>query len=344
MEVLIDRFRLHKHIEAIGQRTDLATIGAELDVLHAANRYETAVRETANNFHDPRLLGAIAARDRALVRLHGLPSYIREQDARVKAQEARERGDSEEERIQLAVISDALLFRGNGQIIAKKIFHGEKAQERMQETGFVVYGRNETATIRNLTHINGIPINTLEEKLRDGTDPNDPEDIADYQEVFGDLFPDPSKFGSHVTSSYECIFLGPQESLLELMAKDNDTVLGMGLRHMQLADFLDTFVYHTNMMQEEVEGKKYGRFTINGNEYSLSEYGEPGSLGSPFDDGLAGHVTYFVTRGDGARIQFGQMQPDLIQRWGFYEGERTAYRLDPKNLAVFAGLMPAERV
>jgi hypothetical protein len=73
------------------------------------------------------------------------------------------------------------------------------------KSGFVVGGKNDTALIKKLTEINGIKIEDLEKVMRPG-------------------------------KSSTAGFLGPEEKLLEVMAADNDYVLGeLGLTHQEIA-------------------------------------------------------------------------------------------------------------
>ena len=73
-------------------------------------------------------------------------------------------------------------------------------EEVITAEGFRIRGRNETSVVRALNSLNGIPVSVLEENMGG--------------------------------------FLVPGQSLTEVLAKDNETVLGMGMTHQQLADFL----------------------------------------------------------------------------------------------------------
>jgi hypothetical protein len=126
-------------------------------------------------------------------------------------------------------------------------------------------------------------------------------------------------------------FLGKKESLIEVLAKDNDTVLGMGLTHQKLADFL-----HYVSKNNSPDGFEY-----NGRKYVGKYNAMMGDQGSPFQDGTSGGVNHsIVCLEDGATISFSALLPFMIDRYGFYEGKGTGYRLDPKEVAETAGFIP----
>ncbi len=116
--------------------------------------------------------------------------------------------------------------------------------------GFKIHGRNETSLIRSLTSLNGTPITDLEAIMR-------PKEISNAG------------------------FLGKDESLTEVLAEDNDTVLGMGLTHQQLGDFLHRFDRAPNDMS--------GIFGTTFNDQRFGHFAATfmGSQESPFDDGTA---------------------------------------------------------
>lgn len=190
---------------------------------------------------------------------------------------------------------------------------------------FVIGGVNETSVIRNLTEINRISITQLEEAMRDDWKP---EDLSEFLKQFQNI---PPNHQNAFDSWYDSIFLGPDESLLDVLATDNDTVLGLGLTHQQLADFLDLFRIYRN---------PEGRLEFNGKTYQDERVGWPGGAMSPFQDGIYTNIDHHLTRiEDGAQFRFSGLLPELIRRYGFYEGHRTAYRVDPRELAEFAGLI-----
>ena len=118
-------------------------------------------------------------------------------------------------------------------------------------------------------------------------------------------------------------FLGLNESLLEIMASDNDFILGHGLKHQEIAVLLKKFAQMPNN----------SRITVHdiGCLVSIVQY--RGIQLSPFgDDTLASTditVTNLTTR---RSIEYSALLPEMIGRYGFYEGRGTSYRLDPAEI------------
>ncbi|HEY4036066.1 MAG TPA: hypothetical protein VGL94_19075 [Ktedonobacteraceae bacterium] len=124
-------------------------------------------------------------------------------------------------------------------------------------------------------------------------------------------------------------FLGSNESLREVIIKDTKTVTEMGLTHQEIAEFLRLF-----------SKEQKGRSEHNGKEYF--HYFKPwrGDQVSPFSDGTKASVYHTVINlENGARIEFSELLPEMIDRYGFYEG-KTSYRLDPMEIARVAGITP----
>lgn len=179
--------------------------------------------------------------------------------------------------------------------------------------GFKINGRNETSLIRSLSTLNGTPIAQLERRMC-------------------------PRIGTYGVIT-EAGFLGMDESLTDVLADDNETVLGMGLTHQELADFLHTF--------DRAPGKMDG-FSAN---YDIVKYkGErfahvatvwKGFKESPFNDGVQTDTDHTViSLKTGAGISYSGLLPEMIGRYGFYEGRGTGYRLDPKRVAEVAGFIP----
>src|SRR5262245_791278 len=101
------------------------------------------------------------------------------------------------------------------------------------KTGFIVGGKNTTAVIRGLTYINDIKIADLERVMR------------------------PKKLS-------QAGFLGPDEKLLDILAADNDYVVGkLGLTHQDLARHLHAMGVLAAMLRkrfdDQVEFVYHGR-------------------------------------------------------------------------------------
>jgi hypothetical protein len=166
------------------------------------------------------------------------------------------------------------------------------------KTGFLVGGKNDTALIKKLTEINGIKIEDLEKVMRPG-------------------------------KSSAAGFLGPDEKLLEVMAADNDYVLGeLGLTHQEIARPL--------LMLGAIAAKEKGEFTYRGVRLRAERIYFKGYQDSPFEDGTKTSSDIILTNVDsGKKLRYSLLVPDMIERYGFYEGHGTRYRVDPKAVIEF---------
>ena len=175
-----------------------------------------------------------------------------------------------------------------------------KIEIRTTREGFNINGKNPTSLILSLTSLNGTPIKELEARMRPGNF---------------------SRAG----------FLGDNESLIKVLADDNDKVLGMGLTHQQLADLLNKI---TNAPENAY-------FKINGKQFSYTVQRWKNPQESPFKDGTGTYEDYTVVRSrPWKRITFSGLLVEMIRLYGFYEGIETTHRLDPEDLATFLGLIP----
>jgi lipoprotein NlpI len=162
-------------------------------------------------------------------------------------------------------------------------------------TGFIVGGKNETALIRKLAAINGRAIAELEEDMRPG-------------------------------AASEAGFLGRDEALLEVLAKDNDFVLGRGRTHQELASHLHVL---------GGIGGKHGSaaFRYHGRRFKVEMMRWRGYQDSPFRDGAKTNADAKVTNLEtDKKLQFSLLVPHMIERYGFYEGQGTRYRVEPAQI------------
>jgi hypothetical protein len=182
------------------------------------------------------------------------------------------------------------------------------AKKRDPKTGFFVGGTNDTALIRKLTELNGRSIAELEADMRPGAQ---------------------SDVGSRVG------FLGPDEKLLDVLAMDNKTVVDdWGLTHQQLARHLHA-LGSIGLWQQKHNKEKW-EFVYHGRRFEVAVNVSRGVQLSPFRDGTKSGANATVHNLDnGAKLTYGLLVPYMIERYGFYEGEGTPYRLDTaKALAV----------
>jgi hypothetical protein len=186
------------------------------------------------------------------------------------------------------------------------------------QTGFVVGGKNATALIRTLPQIAGRKIAALEKDMRPGA---------------------LSRLG----------FLGKDEKLLDVLAMDNVHVVEeLGLTHQELARHLH--VVGAIGRQEYVKAAKAGRqppeteFRYHGKKFKVKAAAFRGYQDSPFDDGTKTNSEATVWNLDnGKKLHYSLLLPDMIERYGFYEGKGTPYRVEPRAiLEVFDFIKPAK--
>jgi hypothetical protein len=179
------------------------------------------------------------------------------------------------------------------------------------KTGFVVGGKNATALIPRLTEIAGQPVGELEQSMRPGR---------------------LSGAG----------FLGKKERLLEVLAADNRYVVDeLGLTHQRLARPL--LVLGAVAARDAVEGPK--EVTYQGRKFKIQAKRFSHSVTSPFDDGTETSCEATVENaGTGKKVTYSLLVPQMIERYGFYEGQGTRFRVDPRTIVeVFDFLAPAKR-
>ncbi|NLG06465.1 MAG: hypothetical protein GX559_02070 [Candidatus Pacebacteria bacterium] len=177
--------------------------------------------------------------------------------------------------------------------------------------GFKIHGENETSLILSLTSLNGKPISQLENIMRPG-------------------------------ASSGAGFLGNHESLIEVLVDDNETVLGLGLTHQQLANFLRK-IASAPVEKKLGQYEQYEVVDVDGKKFARAVERVRGIQQSPFNDGTLTNADYKVINLEtGASISYSGLSPEMVHRYGFYEGKGTSYRLDPKLVAETAELTPPQ--
>ena len=74
-------------------------------------------------------------------------------------------------------------------------------------------------------------------------------------------------------------------------------------------------------------------FTFRDNHYKMDVLGTICSQQSPFgDDASDGRDVTVYNLTNGKSLHFGLLLADLVERWGFYEGRGTKYRLEPQSI------------
>jgi len=172
-------------------------------------------------------------------------------------------------------------------------------------TGFMTGGKNDTSLVQGLKEINGRAIADLEKDMRPGA---------------------LSQGG----------FLGPDEKLLDVLAADNKYVVDeLGLTHQELAKHLHA-MGTIGFWQMDQRGSS-GEFLYHGRRFKVTVLVTAGSQKSPFqDDTTSGSNVRLENLDTGKKLSYALLVPYMIDRYGFYEGKGTSYRVDPRDVvAVF---------
>ena len=167
--------------------------------------------------------------------------------------------------------------------------------EKIDSSGFVIGGKNSTRLIRNIGSLNDQSIADLEKRLKPGRD---------------------SMAG----------FMGASESFLDVLSNDNDFVLGENFTHQDLAEPL--------LFAREFSLKGLGRdFEYKGKKYKVETTSYRGMQFSPFNDHTSTNIDMNITNIEsGENLSCSGLLPDMIARYGFYEGKGTSYRLEPSKI------------
>jgi hypothetical protein len=179
------------------------------------------------------------------------------------------------------------------------------ALKKDEKSGFVVGGKNDTVLIRRLKEINGRTIADLEKDMRPGAK---------------------SEVGS------ESGFLGADEKLLDVLAADNKFVVDdLGLIHQELARHLHALA-SIGFWQLE-QNKDGAEFLYHGRRFRVKLLLSAGAQPSPFKDGTESGSNATVENLDtGKKLEYALLVPYMIERYGFYEGTGTPYRVDPRKV------------
>jgi hypothetical protein len=173
------------------------------------------------------------------------------------------------------------------------------------KTGFVVGGKNETTLIGGLKEINGRTIAELEKDMRPGAK---------------------SKVGSDKG------FLGPDEKLIDVLAADNRYVVDqLGLTHQEVAKHLHAM--GTIGFWQGRHEKEEAQFIYHGRRFKVKIVSWRGFQFSPFLDETRTDSDATVQNLDnGKNLGYSLLVPYMIERYGFYEGKGTPYRVEPRQV------------
>ncbi len=176
------------------------------------------------------------------------------------------------------------------------------------KTGFVGGGKNPTELIVKLTEINGRSIAQLEADMR------------------------PKKLSG-------AGFLGADEKLLDILAADNRYVVDeLGLSHQELARHLHALAAIGDW--QNLHDKAGDEFVYHGKRFKVLVEHAKWSVKSPFADGTKSGANATVTNVEtGKKMRYGLLVPYMMERYGFYEGKGTSYRLEPRRVVEVLGFL-----
>lgn len=169
------------------------------------------------------------------------------------------------------------------------------------KSGFSVGGKNETKLIQGLDELNGRSIVDLEKDMRPGA----------LSEVGSDEG-----------------FLGADESLLDVLVADNQYVVDdLGLTHQQLAKHMHAFGSIGFWQAQHQESGT--EFVYSGRRFRVAVESSRGFQLSPFVDETKSNSDITVHNLDnGKTLKYALLVPYMIERYGFYEGRGTSYRVE----------------
>jgi len=179
------------------------------------------------------------------------------------------------------------------------------------KTGFIVGGKNPTALIARLPEIAG-------------------QSIADLEAVM--------RPGALSTAG----FLGKEERLLDVLTADNRYVTEeLKLTHQELAKPLLILgaVASRDAVTEPKEIIYYGKkFKVKATIFKAT-------VRSPFEDGTKTNCETTVENlANGKKVTYSLLVPQMVERYGFYEGKGTRFRVEPRTVVeVFDFLKPARK-
>lgn len=182
------------------------------------------------------------------------------------------------------------------------------------ESPFLIAGQNQTELIRSLSSLNGRSIEELEAQMRPGAS-------GEEGSIAG--------------------FLGGYESLLTVLANDNDFVIDeLKTDHQSLARPLLLIGYfaEANAYGDDPVGIRLGelRLQVQCVSYKGFQY-------SPFFDQTRANSDVTVRNLDtGFELKYSLLVPHMIERYGFYEGEGTQYRVSPKDIGQLLGIRASD--
>src|SRR5262249_12743796 len=127
------------------------------------------------------------------------------------------------------------------------------------------------------------------------------------------------------------------------MAADNRFVVEeKGLTHQELARHLHAMgaVWLWQIKHNQVEKP----LLYHGRTFQVKGHASRGHQPSPFDDDTESGANVVVKNlSNGKEVGYGLLVPFMVERYGFYEGHGTPYRLEPSRVLEVFDFLPAGR-
>lgn len=175
--------------------------------------------------------------------------------------------------------------------------------------GMRIAAGKDSDSIRELKSINGLPISEIEKLMR----PKNKDERS-------------SKVG----------FLGPEENLIGLLVADNDFVHSQGLTHRELAIPRSQLFgkARQNWTESPPGSSRYtATFAHAGKNWGVAIAVTDGLQYAPFNDGARASADFVITNLDnGKSLRVAELVPIMIEKYGFYEGHGTMYRVPPQKI------------
>ena len=133
-------------------------------------------------------------------------------------------------------------------------------------------------------------------------------------------------------------FLGKDEALLSVLMADNAYVVDkLGLTHQELATHLR--VLAAIGLKQWAEARKANKeptaesFKYHGQRFTVSFQFYRGYQLSPFKDKTKTDTDVTLTNVENGKVlKYSLLVPHMIERYGFYEGSGTPYRVAPRDI------------
>ena len=127
------------------------------------------------------------------------------------------------------------------------------------------------------------------------------------------------------------------------MAADNDFVIGKGLSHAELAIPLLQICGYANAESKRTKQWDSSEIDYAGIRWRVDFERYKGFQYSPFNENTKTNIDYKLTNlSSGKTLQFSGLVPIMIERYGFYEGRGTPYRVEPSDIIAVLGLVEDE--